>query len=89
MKTYDRSYAETQRRIPQRHIGMCDRREARKGKVKNALCKSNNQPVDSCKHLKDALHKIENHGENIYCRPIYGLKLKKQVKYDRCRLKNG
>jgi hypothetical protein len=25
-------------------------------------------------------HKTENHGENIYCRPIYGLNTKKKKK---------
>lgn len=31
--------------------------------------------VDPYIHLKEK-HKIENHGKNIYCTPIYGLKKK-------------
>lgn len=62
---YYKSYtAETQPRTPPQHqIVRYDRREARKRKAKNVLCKLNIQRlsrVDSYKHFKDIAQDSEN-----------------------------
>lgn len=40
------------------------------------------QESDSYKRVKNLAHTIDNHGENVYRKPIYGLNSKKKKKWN-------